>query len=159
VVLQLRGHGGSEEQVLTGQVNPCRVEILTGCGTLVPVSCYRAIGGYDERWCPQYHGDAEFVLRARRHGYQCLVDIEAIIWNDAHNTCMDQNVFSRRSPWFWKPVWAIHQRYCPRRYLPVSLYHYYVPVIHGRFPHISSLMSKLAARLRRKVSGRRRAAA
>jgi GT2 family glycosyltransferase len=128
VVLQLGDWGRPEEQVLAGRANPCPVDVLTGCGTLVPADCYRAVGLYDARWCPQYHADSEFVLRAARHGYRALVDLDAVVFNDAANTCASKNPLARRSPWFWRPILAIHMRYCPSRYLLGSLWSQYVPV-------------------------------
>ena len=94
----MRDHGGQEEQVLAGRANPCPVEILTGCGTLVPAECYRRIGLYDAHACPQYHADSEFILRACKRGHPALVDLDAVIWNDVTSTCMSRNLFRRRSP-------------------------------------------------------------
>jgi GT2 family glycosyltransferase len=102
----------------------CPVPTLTGCGTLVPAGCYREIGLYDERWCPQYHGDSDFVLRAARHGYRAYVDLDAVIFNDADNTSDDRSPFSRRSPLYWRPQLALRWRYSPRRHLPLSLARY-----------------------------------
>src|SRR2546423_968305 len=83
------------EVVLPGCPNPLPVDVLTGCGTLVPADCYRKVGLYDTRWCPQYHGDSEFVLRAGKGGYRALVDIRAVIWNDVQNTGKNTNIFFR----------------------------------------------------------------
>jgi GT2 family glycosyltransferase len=134
VVLQLRDHGGREDETLARRANPCTAEILTGCGTLVPAACYREIGLYDERWCPQYHADSEFILRAGRRGWKPLVDLRAVVWNDVQSTCWSQRLFSRRSPWFWRPVLAIHWRYCPKRYLLRSLWGYYKPMFENGGP-------------------------
>lgn len=125
IILQLRDHGGQEEEVLASRANPCPVEILTGCGTLVPAECYRRVGLYDAHSCPQYHADSEFILRAGKRGHAALVDLEAVIWNDVTSTCMSRNLFRRRSPWFWRAILAIHLRYCPRRFLFRSLRGYY----------------------------------
>jgi GT2 family glycosyltransferase/glycosyltransferase involved in cell wall biosynthesis len=140
VVLQCGCHGGAEEEVVPQLNNPCPVEMLTGCGTLVPAGCYREIGLYDESWCPQYHADSEFVLRARKHGYQALVDLEALVWNDVGNTSTCKNPLSRRSPWFWRPLLAIHLRYCPKRYLLQSLLAYY---LSGYFPGLYQRLRRL----------------
>jgi GT2 family glycosyltransferase len=149
VVLQLRGHGGYEHEVLPHLANPVPAETLTGCGALVPAACYREVGLYDARWCPQYHGDSEFVLRAARRGWRVLVDLRAVVWNDVHNTCTNKNVFSRRSPWFWRPLWAIHWRYCPRRHLVPSLWHYYGQVyFQGTHRFVQRLKGRLACTLR-----------
>jgi GT2 family glycosyltransferase len=125
VILQCNCHGGMEDDVVPLLHNPSPVQLLTGCGTLVPADCYREIGLYDERWCPQYHADSEFVLRATRRGYRALVEVHAVIWNDVDNTCTNRNPFSRRSAWFWRPLLAILCRYCPKRHIARSLLRYY----------------------------------
>ncbi len=106
-------------------------ETLTGCGTLVPAACFREVGFYDAEHFPQYHADAEFVLRAARKGWRALVETRAVVWNDAPNTAADRVrnwpgwVFSRRSAVYWRPVLAIHLRYCPHRLRLRSLWQYY----------------------------------
>jgi GT2 family glycosyltransferase len=130
-IFHLSDHGCPEAQVLAQRPNPCPVEILTGCGTLVPVSCYREAGLYDDRHYPQYHADSEFILRATSVGYRALVDLRAVVWNDAGNTCarsIDSYYdffFSRRSAVYWRPLLDIHLRYCPRRFLLSSLVRHY----------------------------------
>jgi GT2 family glycosyltransferase len=125
IILQGNCHGGMEDDVIPRLDNPSPVQMLTGCGTLVPADCYHEIGLYDERWCPQYHADSEFTLRAQQHGYRILVDIQAVIWNDVDSTSMHKNLFSRRSPWFWRPLVAILWRYCPPGHRLRCLWHHY----------------------------------
>lgn len=62
------------------------VEILPGCGVLVPTAVYRDIGLYDASRFPQYHADSEFTLRAHRRGYEILVDTAAVVANDVSQT-------------------------------------------------------------------------
>jgi GT2 family glycosyltransferase len=106
-------------------------ETLTGCGTLVPAECYREVGLYDAARFPQYHADAEFVLRAARKGWRALVEMRAVVRNDAPNTAAEKVrswagwIFSRRSAIYWKPLLAIHLRYCPHRLRLRSLWQYY----------------------------------
>ncbi len=115
----------NEAEVLAQLSNPYSAEMLTGCGTLVPTACYREVGLYDERWFPQYHADSEFVLRAARGGYRALVELRAVVWNDAANTSTCRNPFSRKSPFYWRPLLALHLRYCPKKYLLPSLLAFY----------------------------------
>jgi GT2 family glycosyltransferase len=149
-IMDLVGHQAHEEDVLPACPNPLAVDVLTGCGTLVPADCYRRIGLYDTRWCPQYHGDSEFALRAGQAGYRALVDVRAVIWNDATNTGKNANIFFRGSPWYWRPMLAIHLRYCPSRYLLPSLFHYYGRVCFPR-PYIffERLKRRCAASIKR----------
>ncbi len=120
-ILNLFDNEVREEDVLARRSNPWPVEFLTGCGTLVPADCFRKIGLYDERMCPQYHADSEFTLRAGNMGYRVLVDLRAVVYNDAVRTCRLRHLLVRRSPFFWKPMLALHLRYCPTRHRLKSL--------------------------------------
>jgi GT2 family glycosyltransferase len=120
-ILNLLDNDVPEQEVLARRCNPWPVEFLTGCGTLVPTSCYRRIGLYDDRMCPQYHADSEFTLRAGHNGYRVLVDLRAVVYNDVPHTCRLRHLFLRRSPFFWKPLLALHLRYCPTRHRLKSL--------------------------------------
>jgi len=119
--LNLFDNDKREEDVLARRRNPWPVEFLTGCGTLVPADCFRKIGLYDERMCPQYHADSEYTLRAGSSGYGVLVDLRAVVYNDAARTCRLRHLLVRRSPFFWKPLLALHLRYCPTRHRLKSL--------------------------------------
>src|SRR5690606_22170104 len=88
-------------------------ELLTGCGTLIPTSCFREVGLYDARWCPQYHGDSELILRARKSGYEAVVALTAYVWNDVKHGSVVSSLFSRRSATYWKPHLILFQRYAP----------------------------------------------
>lgn len=120
-ILNLYDNDMREEAVLARRSNPWPVEFLTGCGTLVPANCFRHIGYYDDRMCPQYHADSEFTLRAGSRGYRVLVDLRAVVYNDAPHTCRLRHLLVRRSPFFWKPMLALHLRYCPTRHRLKSL--------------------------------------
>jgi GT2 family glycosyltransferase len=117
---------------LTDDTSPVRsVETLTGCGTLVPAQCYREVGLYDATWFPQYHADAEFVLRAVSKGWIAVVDSRSIVRNDAPNSAAakvqkwSEWLLSRRSAAYWRPLLAIHLRYCPHRLRIRSLCQFY----------------------------------
>ena len=109
------------EAELLARPNPAEVEVLTGCGTLVPTACFREVGLYDGRNFPHYHADSELVLRAARRDYRILVDLRAVIWVDESGPPKRKNLFRRGSPIYWRPLLAAHLRYCPRRHLPMSL--------------------------------------
>ena len=105
-------------------------EILPGCGVLIPCQCFREIGLYNHQWYPQYHADAEFTLRAAKAGYRILVDTEAIIWYDTDNGFKSRSLwsslFSKRSPGFWKPIFAYHIAYCPWYLIVPSILRFYL---------------------------------
>jgi GT2 family glycosyltransferase len=129
VVLQLICAGLPEKEVLAMAPSPWRVAALPGCGALVPTQCYREVGLYDAKNFPQYHGDSEFTFRAGAHGYSVLVDLHAVVYNDARNTSPVKSgwryFFSKRSPGYWRPVMVIHAQYCPPQYRFSSLWHQY----------------------------------
>jgi GT2 family glycosyltransferase len=122
-------HSADEDDLLARRPNPMPAQLLTGCGALVPTACYRLIGVYDDRMCPQYHADAEFTLRAARQGWRIFVDLRAVVYNDVPNTCMIKSLLQKRSPWYWRPLLAIHLRYCPRGRLLKSLLRQYGEVL------------------------------
>jgi GT2 family glycosyltransferase len=127
-IFHLRRRG---EALPAGGPELLAAETLTGCGTLVPAACYREVGFYDAASFPQYHADAEFVLRAARRGWQVFVESRAVVWNDVENSAADKVgswrewVFSKRSAVYWRPLLAIHLRYCPHRLRARSLWQYY----------------------------------
>jgi GT2 family glycosyltransferase len=110
-----------EAELLSRRANPAEVELLTGCGTLVPTACYRQIGLYDRRMFPHYHSDSELTLRAARRGWRILVDLRSVIYVDESNPTWKKSLFRLGSPMYWRPLLAMHLRYCPRRHLLSSL--------------------------------------
>jgi GT2 family glycosyltransferase len=131
--LNLCEHYADERELLPRRPSPSEVELLTGCGVLVPARCYQDIGLYDQRNCPQYHADSEFTLRASRHGYRLLVDLHAVLWNDVPNTCVVKHIGLQRSPWYWRPLLAIHLRYCPWQWLLLSLWRQFRDILIDQF--------------------------
>ncbi len=103
-------------------------DFLTGNSTLVPAGAFREIGLYDQESCPQYLGDAEFSLRARRAGYRLLIEPRSTIRNRSANSggtlalnrlSAGRLVTSVRSPFYFRANYKIYRDYCPYRpYLP-----------------------------------------
>jgi GT2 family glycosyltransferase len=122
--------GRSLLEVRQTQQNPFKVQLLTGCSTLIPAQCFRDTGLYDERWFPQYHADSEFVMRTAAKGYSAVVELQSVVWNDVDLTWCRKGwlevAFSKRSPHYWRPILAIHFRYCNPLLIPTSLIRYYV---------------------------------
>jgi GT2 family glycosyltransferase len=65
---------------------PFEVDWLPGMGTLVPATIYTALGGFDQTWFPQYFGDTDFCLRARKAGIPVMVDPRSQLANDVQST-------------------------------------------------------------------------
>jgi len=92
------------------------VEILPGCGVLVPTAVYRDIGTYEARRFPQYHADSEFTLRAHRQGYEILVDTAAVVANDVERTAPWRGwraAFLHKGSPFYLPAITGILRYAP----------------------------------------------
>ena len=53
------------------------IDALPGKGTLIPVWVFKKIGRFNYKKLPHYIADYEFTNRARRAGYQLLVDTKA----------------------------------------------------------------------------------
>lgn len=116
------------------------VDILPGCGVLVPTAVFRAIGLYDNRYCPQYHADSEFTLRAKRAGYEVVVDTSAVIANDTSQTARWRGwwaaVCYRGSPSYFPAIYRILQ-YAPSPLAAaIALPTYYARVIVDRLLHV-----------------------
>lgn len=58
-----------------------KVDWLPGMGTVIPYSCICEVGQWDEKLFPQYHGDIDFTLRAKKKGFEIVVSRKLIIYN------------------------------------------------------------------------------
>jgi GT2 family glycosyltransferase len=99
-------------------------DFLTGNSTLVPAAAFKEIGLYDEVNCPQYLGDAEFTMRARKCGYRLLIEPLSVIYNrtaiSGGNSALMKHslpllVKSIRSPFYFKANYRVYREYCPYR--------------------------------------------
>jgi GT2 family glycosyltransferase len=95
-----------------GALNVVEADAVFGRATLVPVEAFDVVGNYRPREFPQYWGDSDFSLRARRAGIRQLVTFSTIVRcaEDARTTGLHhvpqrivsvrqaaQMLFSRRS--------------------------------------------------------------
>ena len=62
-----------------------------GMGTTIHKKTFNTIGYFDEKKFPQYHGDADFALRAKKAGFVITACPQLIIWNDRSNTGFSNN--------------------------------------------------------------------
>lgn len=53
------------------------IDALPGKGTLIPVPVFREVGSINYKRFPHYIADYEFFNRAKRSGYELLVDVKA----------------------------------------------------------------------------------
>lgn len=54
-----------------------QIDALPGKGTLIPVPVFKEVGSIDYKRFPHYIADYEFFNRAKRSGYELLVDVRA----------------------------------------------------------------------------------
>ena len=59
------------------------VNVLSGRGTLIPVTVFKKIGLYAAKRLPQYAADYELANRAQKAGFNLCVYLGAIIYNDS----------------------------------------------------------------------------
>jgi GT2 family glycosyltransferase len=119
------------------------VDILPGCGVLVPVSAYRELGLYDSQRFPQYHADSEFSLRAKKHGYEILVDTAAIIANDTDYTARWRGWYyaltHKSSPYYFPAIRAVLD-YSPSRLASlIALPIFYTRVVADRLLRVTGV--------------------
>ncbi len=97
---------------------------LHGSSTLIPAAAFRELGMLDNENCPQYHGDAELALRAKKKGYRLLVEPRSIVF---HRTAISAGTHSLnagkisdlirdiRSPFYYQANHKLYRDYCPYR--------------------------------------------
>ena len=97
---------------------------VNGSSTLVPAAAFREIGLFDRQECPQYHGDAEFSLRARRHGFRLFAEPRSIIYRKTGVSAGDRSLDADsipsllkgiRSPFYFRANRKVYREYCPYR--------------------------------------------
>lgn len=67
-------------------LNTMETDWLSGMGAVIHKSVFDKIGYFDEKNFPQYHGDSDFCLRAKKAGFKIQTHPKLKIWNDRENT-------------------------------------------------------------------------
>lgn len=109
------------------QSNPILSDSLPGRGTLIPITAFLDAGFYDASSFPQYFGDEDFSLRAKKLGYSLhvsqvavLVSHVAMTGTGRHNQTLVsfvKSLFSIRSPNQLVRRFRFTWRHCPRQFL------------------------------------------
>lgn len=122
--------GEGYQTVLKRGIEVEAVDVLTGRGTLVPLEVFRKVGLCDQKHLPHYGGDYEFSIRARRAGFDLLVDYRCVVFVNVKSTGvrnemgairwsdLGKSYFSRRSPYSIHYRWNFARLACPRPLLP-----------------------------------------
>lgn len=101
------------------------VDTLPGNGVLIRRSVFEQVGLYNTKFCPHYHADSEFVMRARQvAGIQAWIAPQIVLQNDFSNDqkqMPERNLsglkyifFHPKSHLFMLPILYIIWQYCPR---------------------------------------------
>lgn len=115
------------------------VDVLSGCGTLIPVTAFSRTGMYDEARLRHYGSDYEFARRALRAGFDLFVDWASplYLWevetgihasvSRAGLGALLRSIWSIRSANDFRNRWRFAVAACPRWALPT-----YVPCDYTR---------------------------
>ena len=80
------------------------VDLMCGNGVLIRRSTFEKIGFYDEEHCPHYHGDSEFVMRARKKDIRCGVCVDAVNYNDTSAYIQNAEIWQIENRWPFENV-------------------------------------------------------
>jgi GT2 family glycosyltransferase len=128
------------------------VDLLSGCGTLIPARAFRRAGPYRQDRLRHYAADFEFSRRALRYGFALLVDWASPLYVHEDQTGIHAAVASAgmrgllRSFWSMRSANDIRMRLafamsaCPRWALPL-----YIPLDYARVT-LGSLRRTAASR-------------
>lgn len=112
---------------------PIAADFLGGQGVLIERAIFDRIGLFDARVFPQYYGDADFYLRARRRGVRVVVHPASVVWDGLNESGFPRYGFrrglrklinaytSRRSAVNLKDTTRFFVRHCPPWLLPIAL--------------------------------------
>lgn len=121
---------------------PVYCDWLTGMGTITHSSVYDHIGMLDDHNFPQYHGDSDFTLRAKKAGYKIMVSPNLKIYNDTTNTGLKHNesvkglyssLFSIRSNYNIKKDFLFYKKHATSIFAYRVLFKKYLKYIGGFF--------------------------
>lgn len=84
----LNGYGEKDDRLST---TPVEVDWFPGMGTSIHRDLINEIGFFDEKNFPQYHGDSDYGLRARKAGFKVVAFPQLKLWNDRTNTGFSNN--------------------------------------------------------------------
>lgn len=108
--------------------DPLPTDCLTGNGTLIPIEVFKKIGSFNSAWCPQYHGDSEFTIRAKSKGFPSIVALNAVVYNNEFDSAPKfriwDELFSKKSGHYWRPIVYIFLKYAPLRNIPNMFKHF-----------------------------------
>ena len=80
------------DQIPSNKKNHNQSDTLSTKGTLFPVAVFKQIGNFNYKRLPHYHSDYEYNCRAKKHGFNLLVDFRARLFTDTKNTGIGDHI-------------------------------------------------------------------
>lgn len=128
------------------------VEMLTGMGMLIPAGAFAEFGLFDDKHMPQYLGDSDLSLRAKKAGYKLLVTPESKIYSDTgaswtisqikkrNLSFIPQMFFSIRSPYKISVRYLFYKRHWGKGYHKALLRFYWLLIKNFAWPHSKDII-------------------
>jgi GT2 family glycosyltransferase len=124
-ILNMTYHNADRSEIPTDVMSREYIEVdtLAGNGVLIDRSVFDRIGLYNDRYCPHYHADSEFILRARSRGISAYVATSIVVSNDyvmerkpidlSGWSKLKYTFFHPKSAQMAAPLFYIIWQYCP----------------------------------------------
>jgi GT2 family glycosyltransferase len=131
---------------------------LPGTALALTADLFERLGGVDARRFPQYRGDIDLTLRARRVGRRCFVVRDVWVLNDKGQSGLHFNhplslpmvaagLVSLRSPYNLREALPFAFRHCPprlrTRYLALAYARYFYACLKSRHPGVVRLRDRI----------------
>jgi GT2 family glycosyltransferase len=84
---------------------PLEADWLPGMSVLVPVGVFRQNVWVDDKAFPQYAGDTDFSLRARKAGFNLIVWSSSVIYNKVRNSGVVSKLLLGVEPFSFRLLW------------------------------------------------------
>jgi len=122
--------GREYKTVMDEEPSVMPVDVLSGRGTFIPVEAFQKVGLYDFVRLPHYGADYEFSHRAKKKGYNLIIDYKSVVVNKVGFTGIDnerhsfkwngflKNLFEKGSPFCIRYRWNFARLTCPKLLLP-----------------------------------------
>lgn len=131
---------GMGKQDHNGLQKPTEVDWLPGMGTLIHKTIFDKIGFVDEKTFPQYHGDSDFIYRAKVNGCKIIVYPSLKIYNDTTSSGLRhqdsfirliRSMFTIRSNYNIKKDFQFYRRYSKSNRAYMVLFSKYFRYVGG----------------------------
>jgi len=106
----------------------CECDWLPGMGTLIPTNILLELKvKWDSKTFPQYHGDADFTLRAKKKGCKIIINKKLKIFNDTESTGI---VNPKNTREFFQFLFSIKSNYNILKNIVFYSRHGFIPIVY-----------------------------